>query len=246
MSWYAARDYCSNIAGTQLATFQNVNQLASRATLASNHNLYHTTAMWNGLRDSGGENNINDYIWVGTNYTLNLTSSYYSLRPSRDCGCFVPNRSEIYDWHCNDSSSNLKNGPNTYTVCDAFICNKPETRNYTITIDLNEASHSQTDATIWFRIKGMIEDVEELDMWTDWFTKNDFNQPGDNYTWNVSLINVGPPISIIILTDHFDGIYVDSVAVDDQSITLDTFINIRYIPGMYCSAYLYLIIIHMC
>ena len=30
------------------------------------------------------------------------------------------------------------------------------------------------------------------------FTKNDFNQPGDNYTWNVSLINVGPPISIII------------------------------------------------
>ena len=211
-----------------------MDQLISRETLSNIHNLYDNTAMWNGLYDSVGVDNAGDYDWIGTSYSLNLSSTDYDFNSDeQDCCYFFPGRRAVYDWYCNDDSREIGDGTNTWTACYTFICNKPKYRNYTITLDLNDNIWSGTGDTIWFRIKGSIVNVTEDEKWTDWFTRNGFNDRNRSYTWNVNLTNVGPAQSIIVLTHDDDGIWVDWVEVDEQRVTLASTINIRYYPGMF-------------
>ena len=214
--------------------------------LAKAHSPLYYLPCWAGLYDTVGNNVTSDYAWLDGRFDFNLTSYYGFNSILQRCTYFYPGGAGLYDWYCNNQSLQIGYNSNSYDVAYCFVCNKPATRVYDITVVVSSDTGSRTSNTLWFSIEGSIENVTEAETWTEWFSRTEFNTNGATVQWTETLTNVGPVQKIIILLQNSNKFEMASVTVDGESYTNTGGIQLDYNGGMILCICLFLCLFCFC
>lgn len=236
-NWTQANMNCQQRLGTTLGTITSWNpDMLGYQTLTNSHGLSQVPC-WLGAYQISATNNDN-WEWIdGSSFTLN--SSFYNFNSAdQQCGYWYPflieSKGYVNDWFCANESRQVGTDDFGYhSVAYCWICNKPDRYNYTITLRTANSATAKSPNTIYFRIKGNIENTTyENETWTEWFTSDIFRQNNETFVFVQELTYVGDPVELIVLTQLNNGLGIIELGVNDQYYQFSSLIFLKYSDGV--------------